>query len=536
MNRVKKLLAILFSFVMVAGMLAGCGKSTTPDSGSEPTKAPDNTGGETTEDGSYTMFIRSTYADWIKELKWYDEAEERTGITVEYVYGPEEFNDVYAEVDQRIISGTLPDAAMCRLAQAKVYGSEGAFRDLTDLIAQYAPNLQAYLDSNPDYKAFITADDGKIYGLAKESPIFADTIGYRADHFTEAGIDPSTVKTVADFTKALQTLKAFYGKDNPSYYPLSGREGIFRFAAWFGAANNISMEESNGIYYGHEKDYAFDIMSENAYTMMQTMKQWYDEGLINPEWAAGAFSEGDWESAMLNGSGSIIYDYYTRPQWFVTNGGKDADPNYEMAVLDYLQDETGKTLPVTSSAKYGDLSVALNAKASEEAAKAFIRFIDYFYSEEGIVLANWGVEGESFETANGQKQFIADYNTEEAKPAGEKRWSFLSDRLTVIKPVDNTAFYSWNTELISESANRLFTEENLQESINIVYTNDQLTELSNLVASVYDAEIAGMTAFLTGGRTLNETEWTAFQNEMNAMGLSRIEEIQLEAFQNTYGK
>ena len=25
------------------------------------------------------MFMRSTYVDWIKELKWYDVAEERTG-------------------------------------------------------------------------------------------------------------------------------------------------------------------------------------------------------------------------------------------------------------------------------------------------------------------------------------------------------------------------------------------------------------------------------------------------------------------------
>ena len=44
-------------------------------------------------------------------------AEERTGIHVEYISGPEEFNDVYSEVDQRIISNTLPDAVMTKLSQ-----------------------------------------------------------------------------------------------------------------------------------------------------------------------------------------------------------------------------------------------------------------------------------------------------------------------------------------------------------------------------------------------------------------------------------
>ncbi len=532
----KKVLSLILTAAMTTAMLAGCGGSSGQQGGTDTAQ---QTGGEAsgTDANSYTMFMRNTYVNWIKELKWYDAAEANTGIHVEYVEGPDDFNDVYAEIDQRIISQTLPDAVMTKLAQTNVYGPQGAFVDLAPYIKKYAPNLQKYIDENPDYAALVTDESGAIYGLVKESPIFIDYVAYRADHLEKAGVDPASIKTVNDFTEAMRTLKAFYSADNPNYYPLDGRENPIRFAAWFGCPSNISAEESNGIYIDHQKDGSLDIMDENAYTMAETMKTWYDEGLINPEFAANTRTEGDWEAAMINGNATFAYEYYNRAEWFMVNGGKDADPDYQMAVLDMFQDENGNILKGTSCCKYKeDCVTAVNAQCSEEKIKTILTFIDYFYTEEGMTVANYGVEGESFKTeSDGSKTFIADYSTEEAKPEGEKRWSFLSDRFTVCKPVDNEAFFAWNSPLIAEAAGRLNTEENIMESYNLKYTVEQTEELSNLVATVFDAEIAGVVSFVTGNKELNAENWKAFQDEMNGLGLSRIEEIQLEAYHATFG-
>ena len=523
MVNLKKTLSLLLLTTLVAGMMLGFVSTASAEG----------------ENGSYSMFMRSTYIDWINELKWYDVAEERTGITVDYVYGPEEFSDCYAEIDQRIISNTLPDAVMTKLAQTNVYGPQGVFADLAPYIAEYAPNIQAYIDANPTYESLVTDDEGAIYALCKETPIFADFIGYRADHFAKAGIDPESIITVEDFTNAMRTLKAYYGADNKNYYPLCGRDAVVRFAAWFGAASNISATESNGIYVnGHYKDGSIDIMDEGAYKMAETMKIWYDEGLINPDWVAGTMGEADWEATMLNGNGSIFYDYYNRAQWFMDNGGPDNDPDYQMGVLNFLKDENGQILPVTTSLNYNDETcTAVNANASEETIKTILTFIDYFYSEEGMILANYGVEGESFAVdADGSYEFIVDYSTEESTPAGEKRWSFLSDRLTVNKPVINAAFFQWNAPLIAEAAGRLLVPENLMTSYVLMFDEQQSKELSNLVAAVYDAQMAGIVSFVNGDRDLTEDEWAAFQDEMNALGLSRIEEIQLAAFQTAYSE
>lgn len=532
--------AAVLATAMVGTLLTGCGggsASATASTG-DGTAAASSTESSGGGDNTYTMFMRSAYVDWIKELKWYDVAEERTGIHVDYISGPEEAADVYSEVDQRVISGDLPDAVMTKLAQTSVYGPQGVFADLAPYIEKYAPNLQKYIDDNPDYKALVSDADGHIYGLCKETPIFADLIGYRADHFKAAGIDPDSIVTIDDFTKALETLKAYYGKDNPNYYPLTGRDTAIRFASWFGAASNISSTESNGIYINrHYKDGSIDIMSDGAYKMVETMKKWYDEGLIQPEWVAGTFSEADWEAAMLNGNGSIFYDYYNRAEWFMENGGPDNDPNYQMGVLNFIKDDNGNPQKMTVSMKYNDECVtAVNANCSEDKIKTILTFIDYFYSEEGEILANYGVEGESFKTdANGDKEFIADYQTEEATPAGEKRWSFLSDRFTVCKPVDNEAFFKWNAPLIAEATGRLFTDENLGTSYVLRFTDDQSKEITNLLASVYDAQMSGIAQFIDGTRELTPDNWAAFQQEMNDMGLSRIEEIQLAAYQAMYG-
>lgn len=532
--------AAVLATAMVGTLLTGCGggsASTTASTG-DGTAAASSTESSGDGDNTYTMFMRSTYVDWIKELKWYDVAEERTGIHVDYISGPEEAADVYSEVDQRVISGDLPDAVMTKLAQTSVYGPQGVFADLAPYIEKYAPNLQKYIDDNPDYKALVTDTDGHIYGLCKETPIFADLIGYRVDHFKAAGIDPDSIVTVDDFTKALETLKAYYGKDNPNYYPLTGRDTAIRFASWFGAASSISSTESNGIYInGHYKDGSIDIMNDGAYKMAETMKKWYDEGLIQPEWVAGTFSEADWEAAMLNGNGSIFYDYYNRAEWFMENGGPDNDPNYQMGVLNFIKDDNGNPQKMTVSMKYNDECVtAINANCSEDKIKTILTFIDYFYSEEGEILANYGVEGESFKTdANGDKEFIVDYQTEEATPAGEKRWSFLSDRFTVCKPVDNEAFFKWNAPLIAEATGRLFTDENLGTSYVLRFTDDQSKEVTNLLASVFDAQMSGIAQFIDGTRELTPDNWAAFQQEMNDLGLSRIEEIQLAAYQAMYG-
>lgn len=529
------LIALMLCFFVSCGDKSDAAVSTSNETTTATTATTADT--QATDDGvrTYDMFIRSQYHEWIKELKWYDIAEERTGIHVNYIDGPQEIEDTYTEVDQRLASRTLPDATMIRLTQAKVYGSQGAFVDLAPYIAKYAPHIQAYIDENPEYKAYVTDEEGRIFAFVRENPVMLYFWGYRADHFKEAGIDPASVRTVDDLTEAMRTLKAYFGKDNPNYYPLSGRDSFMRYFYLFEANAYINEESSQGIYYGKEE--VFNIRDEKAYKWVETMKQWYDEGLVNPSYVEGTNTEGDWEGQLLQGNASLFYDFYNRAEWFMSNGGPEFDPDFDMQVLDVFETEDGDIIRVPSGNYLStNYAIAVNINCDEETIKTICEFMDYFYSEEGMILANWGVEGESFKTNDdGSRSFIVDYTTEETKPAGEKKWSFLSDRLTVAKPVDLDAFYAWNTPLIAEAAGRIVKEENMLRPPVVVYTSDEDKTLTTLVASVFNSEVSEITGFIVGNQELNKENWQDFIERMDALGLSQIEEIQCNAYRRTKG-
>lgn len=560
MRNKKRFIAMLMAAAMVVSVLGGCGSAAGTGESSAPAQTPAATESQAAESeeaaapeaeaasestgevadgyvgsgGTYTMYLRSTFIDWINDLEWYKEAEKRTGVTVEYQKGTSDEFGVYSEIDQMVLSGTLTDCTMVRQDQANVYGAQGAFYDLKPLIAEYAPHIQAYLDENPDYASLVTNEDGGIYGLLVEAPQMANLFFYRQDHFDKAGVDVASIQTMDDFTEALRTLKDYYS-DVENYYPLQGRDAVVRFQAFFDCASNISAEESNGFYY-NSVDTGYDIHADNAYKMIETMKTWYDEGLINPEWVAGAFTEGDWEAAMWEGRGSISFDYYTRPAAYNLEGTK-YDPDYNMQVMTYPKDEDGNQMKAQTGPKYNqNRATVINAQASEETAITIIQFIDYFFSEEGQTLANWGVEGVSYEVVDGEKQFIADYDVELAKPDGEMEWSFLSDRYTVCKPLDSTAFFSFNSQMVQDAALNMFNDEYLQYGINIIYTDEQSEELSTILASLKDSCEAGLVSFIRGDTELNEENWQAFLDEMDAAGYTRMEELQLEAYRNTYGE
>lgn len=192
----------------------------------------------------------------------------------------------------------------------------------------------------------------------------------------------------------------------------------------------------------------------------------------------------------------------------------------------------GNTTKMTAKLQYDERRcMAINITA-EEKAPMIMKYLDFFFSEEGQTLANWGVEGVSYEVADGRKQYLVEYTQEEQKPAGTKKWSFLTDQLTFIKPIDNEAFYSYNTEFTTNIALSLFTEDNLAQRWNIIYSTDQTKEISNLVSIVNESMNSGVLKFIKGERSMDE--WDAFLAEMDGLGYDRIVEIEQEAYDAMY--
>lgn len=535
---VTRMTAYALAAVMLGSVcLSGCSGEEPSGEKTSQTQAVKGTAAENSEQtagkdgaekqtGSFSYMMHSKFVTWLEDLEWYTYVPEKTGVTVEFVEGPSENDDYYSEVDQRMISKTFPEAGIVKLAQANVYGQQGGFVDLKPYIEQYAPNIQKYLEEHPGYAALVTAEDGAIYGLAAETPTSAEVVAYRTDHFKEAGISQIPA-TIDEFTEALRTLKAYYGAEDENYYPLSGREQLLRFMPFFEASAGFENGIAHGNYYT-SSNYCYDLKAEGFKEMIEWYKTLYEEGLIDPEWVSGAISEEQWETSVLTGKSSVFIDGYTRPQWYMNNADKTTYPDFALDVLPYFETVKGNKARMTAKLQYDERRCMVINVTAEDKAPMIMEYLDFYFSDEGRTLTSWGVEGVSYQEKDGEKQYLIDYTEEEQKPEGTKKWSFLSDQLTFVRPVDNEAFYSYNTDFTKDVALTHFTEENLAERWNIIYTNEQATEISNLVSIVHENVNAGVLKFIKGERSLDE--WDDFLAEMDGLGYDRIVEIEQEAY------
>lgn len=102
--------------------------------------------------------------------------EEATGIDLNWVGIPEAG---FAEkINLMLASGDLPDMIWKGVDASVIsqYLDQDLFVPTEELIAQYAPNIQAVLDARPEYKALATYPDGHMYGFPYIEEMFGLTM------------------------------------------------------------------------------------------------------------------------------------------------------------------------------------------------------------------------------------------------------------------------------------------------------------------------------------------------------------------------
>ena len=133
------------------------------------------------------------------------------------------------------------------------------------------------------------------------------------------------------------------------------------------------------------------------------MNQWYSEGLIDPEFATTDKKQyaakiqnqqaGSWSGSINRAVGDNIAAVRTTDESF-SCVGINAPKKDENSVAYMPQSD--------SLMKLGEAAIITTSCQNPQAAA---RLLDYCYSEEGQTLLNWGIEGESYEIVDGEKQF-----------------------------------------------------------------------------------------------------------------------------------
>ncbi len=340
-----------------------------------------------------------SYGD-IKAIK---KIEEITGIKTSWMHPA-----VGQEVEQfnlMLASKELPDIIIWNFLQEKGgptrFLSDEIIIKLNDLINNYAPNLKKILDDSPELHKQIILDDGTMFQFpaarineetGKWHRMFGPII--RKDWLDNLGLkEPETIDEL------YVTLKEFKEKDannngdpNDELPFVSAKDNAFRFllSAW-----GINID-----FYVDNDKVKFGPIEPAYKDFLSTMNEWYTEELIDQEFPA---TDGKIFNAKVTGDqGGFFLGFAGGAMGTFLDLMKDSNTTFDLVALPWFVGPAGK--PYTTHKDYirmmsgGGAAVTTACKTPVEA----VRFLDFIYSEEGHMLANFGIENESYTFVNGE--------------------------------------------------------------------------------------------------------------------------------------
>lgn len=376
----------------LTGVLAACGGNSP---GAQPA-AQEN--GKPTEISIMSDYFSPEPPSEKDPIRQQIEKKTNTKLNITWVSS----NNYSDKTNITLASGDIPDLLLLRdpfQAQIRKMAEQGAFWDLTPLLKDYK-NLSAY----PAESWTNTSLNGKNYGIPFVRPLYG-TEGMpivRKDWLDKLGLP--VPKTLDDM---YAVMKAFTENDPDG----NGKKDTIGLTATVAqtAMGSLSWVENvlNGNYGkwkeqdGKLVDLTFEQGTRDSLVWLNKV---YKEGLLAADFPT--LKNSQMRESITTGKAGILTEAI-KPTWLLTGQMRATNPQADLMALSYLEGAKGKFAPKGSGA-YGFWVIPKSVP--EDKMKKILEFMDYGASEEGSVLANYGVKGEHYNLQDGMYLF-----TEKAK-------------------------------------------------------------------------------------------------------------------------
>lgn len=549
MKNAKKLVALLLSLALVLS-LGACGgnggsstsseaspSSTTEESGAAA-ESGDESQAETAETGefqlpivdepttlSYFVADDSNAAimttDW-NDNEFYQEMERRTGVHLEFEMVSSA--DYQTNFNLMIASGNLADMIY---VGASYYAEgvdaaidDGYFLDLTDLVDEYMPNYERIRTSDVQYELLSTTDSGRlgaVYELrqSKQGPWLG--LWIRQDWLDDLGLD--TPVTFDDYHEVLTAFKNEKGATAPLILNFSGSDGEFgTMSGGLNVLNSWQLDETGKVNFGPYMD------AWKEYVTI--MHQWYTEGLIDPDFMATDERTADMAKVVTGASG-LFAALYTMPSVYEA---ASEDPNMNLAPVNPPVMNEGDEGHIRLRDSYTSGNTAISADS--ENWEVALRWLDYLYTDEGALLANYGVEGDTFEfNEDGEPEFT------DKILANENGWTMTQTVASYLCPSAGIANWSdWTRELAGvpekdQACYDVWSEfsDDWRLPSSVTLTQEESTERAALYADISTIVKEQTAQFISGALDI-ESNWDAYISALEASGMERAIEITQAAY------
>lgn len=458
---------------------------------------------------------------------WY---EEYSGVHVNWEIA-EDPNQTFS---LKVVGNELPDifygnVGMSR-AMRDLYGADGVFIDLTELIEEYAPNIKRMFEENPTWKSAVTSPDGAIYGVPtlnySDLGKFEQIIWVYEPWLEALNVSPDSIKTTDDLYELFKLVAEtdLNGNGKKDEIPFASR-GMKNSYGLLGLMNNFIYPGTN--WTTIENDEAvFVPVTEEWREGLRYINKLYSEGLVLTDSISldrtTLTSLGESETPVLFASIGLWSPYFT------TNGGERST---EFVALPPVKSPSGYIgAPIKSSVN--GATVMHITSACEDPVTA-IKWLDGLWDDEpaskaGITSVLPAQDGQI--AINGEKAL---YMAPAETAAAEPNTSWGTFYMNWKDPEQDFYTYYENPINHAVAVERMealemyepYGIELSEKSFNMISLGDAETaEYSEILAAINTYMQSSAASFITGEMSL-DTDWDEYVKTIEGYGLARLLEL-----------
>jgi putative aldouronate transport system substrate-binding protein len=520
----------LVTTLVVSGMLLSACNTDKPDAKQNADKSNAKDVNAVSADGfpivkepiKLKMFTRIAPVNGpFKDMPVFQDFEKKSNIQVEFTEAP---TDGFQEKKNLLFAANeLPDALYrsgIGPLEAIRYGTGGQLIPLETLIDKYAPNFKKLMEQYPEIRSGITTPEGHIYAI----PGIVTLSSARTDKkwINQAWLKKLGLGIPETTDELYEALKAFRDKDPNGNGKADEIPMTARASATAGQglplvnmmAGSFGLDGQFGYYINLENDKVQIWMGSDKHKeMLMYLNKLYKEKLLDPE----IFSHKEGQYLAKQGSGNAGFFF-------------DQTNNNFIPIMDQY---TGIAPP---KGPFGDRMQSQAAPVPRDFGafaitsvnkhpEATMRWIDYFFSDEGSTLLRFGREGEHYELKNGipyyKDEFLKSGNQSKITPyAGGGAPHLISEKVAsfINPPQVQEAQKKLDPYMPKiRYAAPMFDEQTAQR-INV---------LRNDIDKYYDEQ---STKFIAGAASFDK--WGEFQATLKKMNVDELQKLYQDAYNN----
>lgn len=459
-------------------------------------------------------------------------AREMTNIFLEDATIGGNSTDSNEAMNLLLATGDLPDIVGGHLIQQPVnqYGPEGAFVPLNELVAEHAPNIQAFWDSNPGLQDAISSYDGNYYYI----PYLPDGEFGRAWFIRQDWLDALGLEQPQNVDELYEVMIAFRDQDPNGngqadeipYFARQSEEVNRLLTLW--DARSSGSDTYHDFYVNAEGKVVHPYAQEAYKVGISNIAKWYEEGLIDPEIFTRGSSSRDY--LLSENLGGLTHD------WFASTSGYNAALADQVEGFNFIPFLPPASVAGVRMEEHRRIPIKPDGWAisfTNENPVETIKYFDFWFTEEGRTLANFGVEGKTWNMVDGEPVFTDEVLTSDQ--AVNSQMYLEGAQIFRGYPQDYSYEWQWTSQAAREGI-ELYAANDLlvDQFLGVAFNQEEQAIYDRYWPSLRTYMLERNQAWILGSGNVEE-DWDDYIGVLNDMGYEQVIEVLNSAYARQYG-